>query len=86
MRRPYCWGCGKDSEGRKVLSIEEAMELAHVSFSTLYRWMRREEIEWAYNHRGERRIYQDSLLRIPTALQEGTVGGMGELAGREELA
>jgi len=86
MKRPYCWGCGRDSEGRKVLSIEEAMEVAHISFATLYRWMRREKIEWAYNHRGERRIYRDSLLRVPATLRKKTDNGVAELAAGEEPA
>jgi predicted site-specific integrase-resolvase len=66
-----------------VLSIEEAMEVAHVSFSTLYRWMKMEAIEWAYNQRGERRIYQDSLLRVPAVLQKKTDSVCELVAGEE---
>jgi len=69
---PCCWNCGRDPEGRIMITIEEASCLCSVSVKTIYRWMELFKVDWLVTAGGRRRIYRDSLL------------GFGEARIREE--
>jgi excisionase family DNA binding protein len=59
--RPFCWNCGADPAGRRLLTIGEAAGYCGVSANSIYRWMERERVEWVLTAGRKRRIYQDSL-------------------------
>ena len=63
LKHPYCWNCGADPGGRRLVTIREAAQYCNVSVNAVYRWMERELIEWVYNAGGKRLIYKDSLIR-----------------------
>ena len=66
-----CYVCGGPAEqARVLLDIDLAAKLCRVSRPTLYRWMRRELVEWAELPHGRRRLYLDSLFRDPIIPQE----------------
>ena len=66
-----CYVCGGPAEQERVLvDIDLAAKLCRVSRPTLYRWMRRELVEWAELPHGRRRLYLDSLFRDPIIPQE----------------
>ena len=65
LYEPYCWNCGRDPEGRKVLTVAEAAEYCGVSRATIYRWMSQNRVLWLITATGRRRIYRDSLIRRP---------------------
>jgi excisionase family DNA binding protein len=59
--RPFCWNCGADPAGRRLLTISEAAGYCGVSANSIYRWMERERVEWVLTAGKKRRIYRDSL-------------------------
>jgi excisionase family DNA binding protein len=59
--RPYCWNCGADPAGRRLLTISEAAGYCGVSANSIYRWMERVRVEWVLTAGRKRRIYRDSL-------------------------
>ncbi len=63
MQEPYCWNCGADPGGRRLVTLSEATRYCNVSVNAVYRWMEEGLIEWVYNAGGKRRIYKDSLIR-----------------------
>jgi hypothetical protein len=66
-----CYVCGGPAEQARVLvDIDLAAKLCRVSRPTLYRWMRRELVEWAELPHGRRRLYLDSLFRDPIIPQD----------------
>jgi len=70
-REIRCYVCGGPAEQERVLvDIDLAAKLYRVSRPTLYRWMRRELVEWAELPHGRRRLYLDSLFRDPIIPQE----------------
>ena len=70
-REIRCYVCGGPAEQERVLvDIDLAAKLCRVSRPTLYRWMRRELVEWAELPHGRRRLYLDSLFRDPIIPQE----------------
>ena len=80
LYEPYCWNCGRDPEGRKVLTVAEAAKYCGVSRATIYRWMSKNRVVWLITATGRRRIYRDSLIRRPGKMQDkrlALVGGAG---------
>ena len=70
-REIRCYVCGGPAEQERVLvDIDLAARLCRVSRPTLYRWMKRELVEWAELPHGRRRLYLDSLFRDPIIPQE----------------
>ena len=70
-REIRCHVCGGPAEQERVLvDIELAARLCRVSRVTLYRWMKRDLVEWAELTGGRRRLYLDSLFRDPIIPQE----------------
>ncbi len=65
MQEPYCWNCGADPGGRRLVTLREATQYCSVSVNAVYRWMEQGLIEWVYNAGGKRRIYKDSLICRP---------------------
>jgi excisionase family DNA binding protein len=60
---PYCWNCGRDPRGRKLLTVPEAAEICGVASTTVYRWMDEYRVQWILTAGGRRRIDRDSLIR-----------------------
>jgi excisionase family DNA binding protein len=80
LYEPYCWNCGRDPEGRKVLTVAEAAKYCGVSRASIYRWMSQNRVLWLITAAGRRRIYRDSLIRRPERVQKkriALVGGVG---------
>ncbi len=63
LEEPYCWNCGADAGGRRLVTLREAAQYCNVSVNAVYRWMEQGLTEWVYNAGGKRRIYKDSLIR-----------------------
>ncbi|RPJ83764.1 MAG: hypothetical protein EHM18_13200 [Acidobacteria bacterium] len=61
-----CYVCGAAAlQGRVLIDIDEAADLARCSRSTIERRIRQSRLECAKLATGETRIYLDSLFRDP---------------------
>jgi hypothetical protein len=63
LYEPYCWNCGRDPRGRKLLTVPEAAAICAVAPGTVYRWMDEFRVQWVLTAGGQRRVYLDSLIR-----------------------
>ncbi len=80
MQDPYCWNCGADPGGRRLVTLREATQYCNVSVNAVYRWMEQGLIEWVYNAGGKRRIYKDSLICRPQDDEAARKGNEHEAA------
>ena len=83
MKDPYCWNCGADPGGRRLVTLREATQFCNVSVNAVYRWMEQELIEWVYNAGGKRRIYKDTLICRPQNHDAARQDTRPEAAGQE---
>jgi excisionase family DNA binding protein len=60
--REHCPTCG---EGRSLLSIKAAAELADVNRKTIYRWIHAGLLDYLRLPSGAIRVFEESLLRVP---------------------
>lgn len=51
--------------GRQLVSVNEAAKAAGVHRRTIYEWMNEQRIEWVYTAGRARRVFVDSLFRLP---------------------
>jgi len=69
VRRSDCYVCGEEVlEGRPLVDASTAARLCRVARSTIYRWIRDEQVEWVRLPQGRRRIYLDSLFEERPAI------------------
>ncbi len=60
---PIEWDCCWNCANRRLLTVREAADVCAVSTQTVYKWMSRGDIEWAYNPSDKHLVYWDSLVR-----------------------
>lgn len=56
---------------RELLTLSEAQARAKVCKRSLYMWMAAGKVEWLETPSGSRRIYADSLFRVPRVQERG---------------
>jgi hypothetical protein len=75
LYEPYCWNCGRDPRGRKLLTVPEAAAICAVAPGTVYRWMDEFRVQWVLTAGGQRRVYLDSLKGLAGSRCGRSLGG-----------